>query len=229
MRVAMSAVEDVAKVLHGPSPVEQRRVVVVLSAEHPRCSRHWLTPSADLRQSSWGAAASVLRQPVRQHLPGIAHYGVPLWVPEVGGPIDPDNEAHDLIMSVFGGVSKGERNRIKIRVRTAMAAQAQLKGRFLGDRPPYGYRLIDAGPPPNPAKAADGRRLHALALDDPAATVVARIFGQFIAGMDCSLSTKASLRSCLVQGRRPRHPHQSPLHRSAGLEQTTQGRSAPGR
>jgi hypothetical protein len=35
--------------------------------------------------------------------PIFAHYGVPLWVPEVGGPIDPDNEAHDLIMSVFGG------------------------------------------------------------------------------------------------------------------------------
>jgi site-specific DNA recombinase len=42
--------------------------------------------------------------------------------------------------------------------------------------------LIDAGPHPNPAKAADGKRLHALALDDPAATVVAQIFGQFIAG-----------------------------------------------
>ena len=39
------------------------------------------------------------------------HYGVPLWVPEVGGPIDPANEAHDLVMSVFGGMSKGERNR----------------------------------------------------------------------------------------------------------------------
>jgi hypothetical protein len=38
--------------------------------------------------------------------PIFAHYGVPLWVPEVGGPIDPDNEAHDLIMSVFGGASK---------------------------------------------------------------------------------------------------------------------------
>jgi hypothetical protein len=48
-------------------------------------------------------------------------------VPEVGGPTDPDNEAHDLIMSVFGGVSKGERNRIKIRVRTAMAAQLSWK------------------------------------------------------------------------------------------------------
>jgi DNA invertase Pin-like site-specific DNA recombinase len=77
--------------------------------------------------------------------PIFAHYGVPLWVPEVGGPIDPENEAHDLIMSVFGGVSKGERNRIKIRVRTAMAAQAQLEGRFLGGRPPFGYKLIDVG------------------------------------------------------------------------------------
>jgi hypothetical protein len=58
--------------------------------------------------------------------PLFTHYGVPLWVPEVGGPVDPDNEAHDLIMSVFGGVSKGERNRIKMRVRTAMATQAQI-------------------------------------------------------------------------------------------------------
>jgi DNA invertase Pin-like site-specific DNA recombinase len=112
--------------------------------------------------------------------PLFAHYGVPL--PEVGGPIDPDNEAHDLIMSVFGGVSKGERNRIRIRVRTAMAAQAQLEGRFLGGRPPYGYRLADAGPHPNPAKAADGKRLHTLAIDEPAAAVVRRIFDEFIAG-----------------------------------------------
>jgi site-specific DNA recombinase len=104
--------------------------------------------------------------------PIFAHYGVPPWVPEVGGPIDPDNEAHDLIMSVFGGVSKGERNRIKIRVRTAMAAQAQLEGRFLGGRPPYGYKLRDAGPHPNPAKAADGKRLHALTPDPQTADVI---------------------------------------------------------
>jgi site-specific DNA recombinase len=114
--------------------------------------------------------------------PLFAHYGVPLWVPEVGGPIDPDNEAHDLIMNVFGGVSKGERNRIKIRVRAAMAAQAQLEGRFLGGRPPYGYRLADAGPHPNPAKAADGKRLHRLAIDESAAEVVRRIFRDFVAG-----------------------------------------------
>jgi hypothetical protein len=107
---------------------------------------------------------------------------VPLWVPEVGGPIDPDNEAHDLIMSVFGGVSKGERNRIRVRVRTAMATQAQIEGRYLGGRPQYGYRLIDIGPHPNPAKAADGKRLRALAIDELAAAVVGRIFAEFLAG-----------------------------------------------
>ena len=114
--------------------------------------------------------------------PLFEHYGVPLWVPEVGGPIDPANEAHDMIMSTFGSLSKGERNRIKVRVRAAMSAQAQMEGRYLGGRPPYGYRLIDAGPHPNPAKATDGKRLHALAIDEQAAAVVERIFTEFLAG-----------------------------------------------
>jgi site-specific DNA recombinase len=70
----------------------------------------------------------------------------------------------------------------KIRVRTAMATQAQIEGRYLGGRPPYGYTLADAGPHPNPAKAADGKRLRALAIDEPAAAVVARIFAEFLAG-----------------------------------------------
>ncbi|WP_225842108.1 recombinase family protein [Streptomyces albus] len=63
------------------------------------------------------------------------HYGVSLWVPEVGGPIDPESEAHDLVMSVFGGMSKGERNRIKIRTRSAMSSQAEVEGRYLGVDP----------------------------------------------------------------------------------------------
>jgi DNA invertase Pin-like site-specific DNA recombinase len=114
--------------------------------------------------------------------PLFEHYDVPLWVPEVGGPIDPRNEAHDLVMSVFGGMSKGERNRIKIRVKAAMGAQAKNEGRFLGGRPPYGYLIVDAGPHSNPAKAADGKRLHRLDLDSEAAPVVRRIFAEFTAG-----------------------------------------------
>ncbi|WP_208648669.1 hypothetical protein [Micromonospora inaquosa] len=64
----------------------------------------------------------------------------------------------EVVMSVFGGMSKGERNRTKLRVRTAMAAQTLLEGRYLGGRPPCGYTPHDLGAHPNPAKAADGNR-----------------------------------------------------------------------
>ena len=63
-----------------------------------------------------------------------------------------------------------------------MAAQAWVEGRFLGGRPPYGYLLADAGPHPNPGKAAVGQRLHRLEPDPAAAPVVARIFEEFVAG-----------------------------------------------
>ena len=33
-------------------------------------------------------------------------HGVPLWVPEVGGPIDPGSEAHDLVMNLFAGMGR---------------------------------------------------------------------------------------------------------------------------
>jgi site-specific DNA recombinase len=145
---------------------------------------------AALKNPKRGFAAVVVGEPHRAFygnqygltIPLFDHYGVPLWVPEVGGPIDPKNEAHDLVMSVFGGMSKGERNRIKIRVKAAMGAQATDEGRFLGGRPPYGYKIVDAGPHPNPAKAADGKRLHRLDLDPETEPVVCRIFAEFIAG-----------------------------------------------
>jgi len=115
-------------------------------------------------------------------MPVFTHYGVQLWVPGVGGPIDPDSEAHDLIMSVFGGMSKGERNRIRLRVRAAMAAQAAVEGRFLGGRPPYGYRIAGAGPHRTPPRPPDGRRLHKLEPDPQVARVVRWSFREYLAG-----------------------------------------------
>jgi DNA invertase Pin-like site-specific DNA recombinase len=145
---------------------------------------------AALKDPHRGFDAIVIGEPQRAFygnqygltFPLFVHYGVQLWVPEVGGPIDPDSEAHDLVMSVFGGMSKGERTRIRIRVRAAMGSQAVMEGRFLGGRPPYGYRIVDLGPHPNPGKAAVGQRLHGLGFDEHAAPVVARIFAEFIAG-----------------------------------------------
>jgi site-specific DNA recombinase len=87
-----------------------------------------------------------------------------------------------MLMGLYGGMSKSERGRIKIRVRSAMTAQAQHEGRFLGGRPPYGYRLADAGAHPNLGKAADGKRLHRLEIDPTAAPVVNRIFASYIGG-----------------------------------------------
>ncbi|MEV6445088.1 recombinase family protein [Amycolatopsis sp. NPDC051716] len=145
---------------------------------------------AAMRNPDRGFDAVVIGEPQRAFygnqygltFPVLVHYGVGLWVPEVGGAIEPESEAHDLVMSVFGGMSKGERNRIKIRVRAAMAAQASVEGRFLGGRPPYGYRLADAGPHPNPAKATEGKRLHRLEPDPDTAPVVQRIFAEYIGG-----------------------------------------------
>ena len=114
--------------------------------------------------------------------PLFEHYGVELWVPEVGGRVDPGSEAHDMVMTLFGGMSKGERSRIRTRVRNAMAAQTATHGRFLGGRPPYGYRLADAGPHPNPGKAALGLRIHCLEPDPITAPVVVRIFEDYVSG-----------------------------------------------
>jgi site-specific DNA recombinase len=147
-------------------------------------------------------------------MPLFSHYGVQLWVPEVGGPIDPNSEAHDLIMGVFGGMSKGERNRIKIRVRSAMSAQAKIEGRFLGGRPPYGYMLADAGPHPNPAKAADGKRLHRLVPDPVAAPVVRRIFAEYLRGRGFKAIAAGLTRDgilCPSAHDRARNPHRNTI------------------
>ncbi|GAA2052154.1 hypothetical protein GCM10009839_69300 [Catenulispora yoronensis] len=118
--------------------------------------------------------------------PLFAHYRVGLWVPELGGPVDPDNEAHGLTMAVFAQLAKAERKRIQIRVRAAMGAKARSEGRFLGGRPPYGYRLADAGPHPNPEMCRMGVRLHRLEPDPVAGPVVTRIFARRAAGLSAA-------------------------------------------
>ena len=85
-------------------------------------------------------------------------------------------------MTVLGLSSKREVTRTSIRVRTAMAVQVRDQGRYLGGRPPYGYRLGDAGPHPNKAHAAWGRRAHRLEPDPETAHVVRWIFAQRLAG-----------------------------------------------
>lgn len=77
-----------------------------------------------------------------------------------------------MLMSVLGGMSESERQHVQARVRAAMDAQVINEGRFQGGRAPYGYVTVEAGPHPNPRKAAEGHRLRVLAIDQEAAEVV---------------------------------------------------------
>jgi site-specific DNA recombinase len=97
--------------------------------------------------------------------PLFEHYGIQLWLPEAGGRVDYTSEHDEKTMTVLGLSSKRKVTRTSIRVRTAMAIQVREQGRYLGGRPPYGYRLGDAGPHPNKAHAAWGRRAHRLEPD----------------------------------------------------------------
>src|ERR1700720_1356393 len=114
--------------------------------------------------------------------PLFEHYGGHLWRPGGGGQGDWAAEDHEEAMVALGLSSKREITRTRVRVRTAMAAQTLEQGRYLGGRPPYGYRLADAGPHPNKAHAAWGRRAHKLEPDPQTAPVVRWIFAQRLAG-----------------------------------------------
>ena len=114
--------------------------------------------------------------------PLLQHYGVQLWMPEAGGRVDFASEHDERAMTGLGLSSKREVARTSIRVRTAMATQTREQGRYLGGRPPYGYRLGDAGPHPNKAHAAWGRRAHKLEPDPETAHVVRWIFAQRLDG-----------------------------------------------
>jgi DNA invertase Pin-like site-specific DNA recombinase len=108
--------------------------------------------------------------------------GVQLWLPEANGPIDADNPTHEAIIVLLGAQSKREVLRSRFRTVAAMQAQVRDQGRYMGGRPPYGYRLVDAGPHPNAAHARWGRRLQRLEPDPATAPHVRWMFAQRLTG-----------------------------------------------
>jgi site-specific DNA recombinase len=136
------------------------------------------SPSSRIRTGGWDAIViggyerAFYGNQYASMTPLFEHYGIQLWMPEVGGRVDWHAEDHEQTMLALGLSSKREITRTRIRVRTAMAAQTLEQGRYLGGRPPYRYRLADAGPHPNKAHAAWGRRAHRLEPDPVTAPVV---------------------------------------------------------
>jgi site-specific DNA recombinase len=144
--------------------------------------------------------------------PLLEHYGVQLWMPEAGGRVNFAARGDEQLMLALGMQSKREITRTRIRVRTAMAAQARDQGRYLGGRPPYGYRLVDAGPHPNKAHAAWGRRAHRLEPDPDTAPVVRWMFAQRLAGHSLARITRAlndAAIPCPSAADPQRNPHRS--------------------
>ncbi|WP_203915360.1 recombinase family protein, partial [Rhizocola hellebori] len=114
--------------------------------------------------------------------PILRAHGVQLWLPEVDGPIDLSHPTHQALLMLLGAQAKQEVQRARFRTTAAMQAQARQQGRHLGGRPPYGYRIADAGPHPNTAHAAWGRRLHRLEPDPQTAPHVKWIFARRMEG-----------------------------------------------
>jgi DNA invertase Pin-like site-specific DNA recombinase len=116
--------------------------------------------------------------------PRFAARGVELWVPELGGRFDQRNPSHKMLMSVLGGMSESERQHVQARVRAAMDAQ-----------------VIN----PNPRKSAEGYRLRLLAVDEPSAEVVRRIFAEYLDGTgDRAIAARLNRDGIVCpSGRRP--------------------------
>lgn len=147
---------------------------------------------------------------LQQLLPLLDRHGVQLWLPETDGRLDLTDPAHRALVLMLAAQSRREVLRARHRVLSAMRAQVLEQGRHLGGRPPYGYRLVDAGPHPNRAHAAWGRRLYRLDSDPVTAPQVRWIFAQRLAGMSmASIARRLNERGvpCPSQVDRRRNPH----------------------
>ncbi|MEV0675473.1 recombinase family protein [Actinosynnema sp. NPDC050436] len=119
---------------------------------------------------------------VRELRAVLEQFGVQLWLSEAEGPVNFDNPAHEALLSLLAARSQTEVMRSRHRVVTAMRMQTVEQGRYLGGRPPYGYRLVDAGPHPNRALSRRGVRQQRLVPNPATAPVVKLIFSLRLAG-----------------------------------------------
>jgi DNA invertase Pin-like site-specific DNA recombinase len=112
----------------------------------------------------------------------LERHGVQLWLPEAGGLVRFGSPLHEALLTVLAARSQAEVVRSRHRVTIAMRMQTVEQGRYLGGRPPYGYRLVDAGAHPNRALARRGVRQQRLEPDPATAPTVKLIFALRLAG-----------------------------------------------
>ncbi|MFD4668471.1 recombinase family protein [Lentzea sp. NPDC058450] len=138
--------------------------------------------------------------------------GVEVWLPEAGGPLELGSPVHEALMVLLGAQAQREVARARQRVLAAMRAQTRLQGRFLGGRPPYGYRLVDGGRHPNPVHGRWGRRVQVLAPDPVTAPWARWMFAERARGRTvASLARELNERGvvCPSGADRERNAHRS--------------------
>lgn len=114
--------------------------------------------------------------------PLLAMHGVQLWMPELGGRVDPALDTIEDLMALLGILSRREVQRARRRVINAMTVQVSEQGRYEGGRVPYGLRLVEAGPHPNRRLARRGICLQKFDTDPDTAPIVAWIFARRLEG-----------------------------------------------
>lgn len=92
-------------------------------------------------------------------VPIFGYQGVELWFPGFEGAFDHDT--HDLMSFFYTGLSKAQQRRIRRHTRAAMRPDIIVQSDLTGE-PPTGFRVGDAGPRTNPAKATVNRIERAL-------------------------------------------------------------------
>ncbi len=138
--------------------------------------------------------------------------GVPVWLPEAGGPVELDSPVHQALMVLLGAQARCEVVRARHRVMAAMREQTRSQGRFLGGRPPYGYRLADGGPHPNAMQARWGRWVQVLEPDPVTAPWVRWLFAERARGRSvASLARELNERGvpCPSSADRARNLHRT--------------------
>lgn len=108
--------------------------------------------------------------------PVLAHYGVQLWLPEVGGRVDPGIATVEDLLDLLGVVARREVVLKRSRALGAMEHSVRELGRFMGGRPPYGYVFVDVGPHPNRRLGCRGVTLQRLSPHPQTSQVVVWIF-----------------------------------------------------
>jgi len=119
------------------------------------------------------------------------YHGVQLWLPEVGGRLDPSISSLQELGVLLGIVSQREVVRARRRTVGSMSVQVREQGRFMGGRPPYGFVLKPSRPHPNWALARRGVCLQVLECDPATGPIVSWMFRARREGSSLARITRA--------------------------------------